>query len=34
MSIANAFVEAPAYEDLVARGHALIPDFADRAARC
>ena len=34
MSIANAFVEAPAYEDLVARGHALVPDFADRAARC
>ena len=34
MSIANAFVEAPAYDDLVARGHALVPDFADRAARC
>ena len=34
MSIANAFVEVPAYEDLVARGHALVPDFADRAARC
>jgi alkylation response protein AidB-like acyl-CoA dehydrogenase len=34
MSIANAFAEAPAYEDLVARGHALVPDFADRAARC
>src|SRR3954449_2433651 len=31
MSIANAFVEAPAYEDLVARGHALVPDFAERA---
>src|SRR5262249_62327399 len=34
MSVANAFVEAPAYEDLIARGHALVPDFADRAARC
>ena len=34
MSIATAFVEAPAYEDLIARGHALVPDFADRAARC
>ena len=34
MSIANAFVEVPGYEDLVALGHALVPDFADRAARC
>src|SRR5262249_39624600 len=34
MSIANAFVATPAYEDLIARGHALVPDFADRAARC
>jgi len=34
MSLATAFVEAPAYEDLIARGHALVPDFADRAARC
>src|SRR3954447_11506314 len=34
MSIANAFVEVPAYDDLVARAHALVPDFADRAARC
>src|SRR5215467_12210406 len=33
MSIATAF-EAPACEDLIARGHALVPDFADRAARC
>jgi len=34
MSIATAFAEAPTYEDLIARGHALVPDFADRAARC
>ena len=33
MSIATA-VEAPTYEDLIARGHALVPYFADRAARC
>jgi alkylation response protein AidB-like acyl-CoA dehydrogenase len=34
MSFATAFAEAPTYEDLIARGHALVPDFADRAARC
>jgi 3-hydroxy-9,10-secoandrosta-1,3,5(10)-triene-9,17-dione monooxygenase len=34
MSIANSFVAAPAYEDLIARGNALVPDFSDRAARC
>src|SRR5262249_30207995 len=34
MSIANAFVATPADEDLIAHGHALLPDFADRAARC
>src|SRR5262249_55634349 len=34
MSMATAFVEAPAYEDLIVRGHALVPGFADRAARC
>ena len=37
MSIVTASVcaaPAPAYEDLIARGHALVPDFADRAARC
>ena len=34
MSIATAFAEAPTYEDLIARGHALVPDFADRATRC
>ena len=34
MSIATAFAEAPTYEELIARGHALVPDFADRAARC
>src|SRR5262245_12025315 len=34
MSLAPAFAEAPTYEDLIARGHALVPDFADRAARC
>jgi len=37
MSIATASVgavEAPAYESLIARGHALIPDFADRAPQC
>src|SRR5258706_8722209 len=37
MSIATASasaVEAPAYADLIARGQALVPDFADRAARC
>jgi resorcinol 4-hydroxylase (FADH2) len=37
MSIATASVgavEAPAYEDLIARGHALIPDFAGRATQC
>ena len=27
-------VKAPAYEDLIARGHALVPDFAERAAQC
>ncbi len=26
--------EAPTYEDLIARGHALVPHFAERAARC
>src|SRR5258708_4556585 len=37
MSIATASghaVEAPAYEDLIARGHALVAGFADRAAQC
>jgi alkylation response protein AidB-like acyl-CoA dehydrogenase len=37
MSIATASVgavEAPPYDDLIARGHALVPDFADRAAQC
>jgi 3-hydroxy-9,10-secoandrosta-1,3,5(10)-triene-9,17-dione monooxygenase len=34
MSIATAFVEVPGYEDLIARGHSLVPHFADRAARC
>jgi alkylation response protein AidB-like acyl-CoA dehydrogenase len=37
MSIATASVgavEAPAYEDLIARGHALIPEIADRASQC
>jgi resorcinol 4-hydroxylase (FADH2) len=33
MSIATA-VNAPTYEDLIARGHALVPYFAERAARC
>jgi alkylation response protein AidB-like acyl-CoA dehydrogenase len=27
-------VEAPVYEDFIARGHALVPDFADRAVQC
>jgi len=37
MSIATASVgaaEPPAYEDLIARGQALVPDIADRAAQC
>jgi alkylation response protein AidB-like acyl-CoA dehydrogenase len=37
MSITTASVgavEAPAYEDLIARGHTLIPDIADRAVQC
>ena len=36
MSIAtiSAGAEAPTYEDLIARGQALVPHFADRAARC
>ena len=37
MSIATASdhaVKVPSYEDLVARGHALVADFADRAAQC
>jgi alkylation response protein AidB-like acyl-CoA dehydrogenase len=34
MSIATAVVEAPAYDELIARGHALVPAFAERAARC
>jgi len=36
MSIAAASVrvEAPAYDELIARGHALVPQFAERAARC
>jgi alkylation response protein AidB-like acyl-CoA dehydrogenase len=36
MSIATASagaVKVPAYEDLIARGQALVPDFADRAAQ-
>ena len=32
MSIATAFAEATAYEDLIARGHAL--DSGRRAAPC
>jgi hypothetical protein len=27
-------VETPAYERLIARGYALVCDFADRAAKC
>src|SRR5690242_18791658 len=27
-------VEAPTYEELVARGRALVPVFADRAVQC
>ena len=27
-------VKAPAYEDLIARAHALVAGFADRAAQC
>ena len=37
MSVATASghaVETPAYEGLIARGHALVSDFADRAAKC
>jgi alkylation response protein AidB-like acyl-CoA dehydrogenase len=37
MSVATASagaVRAPAYQDLIARGHALVPDFAGRAAQC
>ena len=37
MSIAAASLsvaEAPAYDELIARGHALVPQFAERAARC
>jgi alkylation response protein AidB-like acyl-CoA dehydrogenase len=34
MNIANSFVATPTYEDLIARGHAKVPFFADRAARC
>ena len=37
MSIATAsghVVETPAYESLIARGHALVSDFADRASKC
>jgi alkylation response protein AidB-like acyl-CoA dehydrogenase len=37
MSIATASVgavEVPAYEDLIARGHALVSEIADRAAQC
>src|SRR4051812_45073029 len=37
MSLATASgpaVKAPAYEDLIARGHALVAGFADRAAQC
>jgi len=37
MSIATASghaVQAPAYEELIARGHALVAGFAERAAQC
>jgi alkylation response protein AidB-like acyl-CoA dehydrogenase len=37
MSIATASVgvaKAPAYEDLIARAHTLVPHIADRAAQC
>ena len=37
MSIATASghaFETPAYENLIARGHALVSDFADRASKC
>ena len=27
-------IEAPSYEDLIARGQALVAGFADRAAQC